>query len=86
MGLLDIGAPKPGETVVVAAAMGPGRIGRRTDRQDQGLSRHRHRRRTQEVRVKSREDVVTGLENAPQAFLGMLAGRNIGKLVVKVSE
>lgn len=35
--------------------------------------------------VKSREDIVTGLENAPAAFLGMLEGRNFGKLVVKVS-
>lgn len=39
-----------------------------------------------EGRVKSREDIVEGLENAPQAFLGMLEGRNFGKLVVKVSE
>ena len=26
-----------------------------------------------------------GLENAPGAFLGLLAGRNFGKLVVRVS-
>ena len=39
-----------------------------------------------EGRVKSREDVVEGLENAPQAFLGLLEGKNFGKLVVKVSE
>jgi NADPH-dependent curcumin reductase CurA len=30
-----------------------------------------------------REDVVDGLENAPQAFIGMLEGRNFGKLVVR---
>lgn len=36
--------------------------------------------------VKSREDVVEGLENAPQAFIGMLEGRNFGKLVVRVSD
>ncbi|MGC1521110.1 MAG: NADP-dependent oxidoreductase [Steroidobacteraceae bacterium] len=35
-------------------------------------------------RVKYREDVVDGLENAPQAFLGLLEGRNFGKLVVRV--
>jgi len=35
-------------------------------------------------RVKYREDIVQGLENAPQAFLGLLAGRNFGKLVVKL--
>src|SRR5437016_295640 len=33
-----------------------------------------------------REDVVVGLEQAPQAFLGLLRGRNFGKLVVKVGE
>ena len=35
--------------------------------------------------VRYREDVVDGLENAPEAFLGLLAGRNFGKLVVKVA-
>ena len=32
-----------------------------------------------------REDVVEGLEQAPEAFIGMLTGTNFGKLVVKVS-
>jgi NADPH-dependent curcumin reductase CurA len=36
-------------------------------------------------RVKYREDVVDGLENAPAAFLGLLQGRNFGKLLVKVA-
>jgi NADPH-dependent curcumin reductase CurA len=31
-----------------------------------------------------REDIVEGLENAPAAFLGMLEGKNHGKLLVKV--
>ena len=35
-------------------------------------------------RVKYREDVVEGLENAPAAFLGLLQGKNFGKLLVKV--
>jgi NADPH-dependent curcumin reductase CurA len=34
--------------------------------------------------VKVREDVTKGLENAPDAFIGMLAGRNFGKVVVEV--
>ena len=29
---------------------------------------------------------MTGLENAPQAFLGLFGGENFGKLVVQVSE
>ncbi|GGL64112.1 NADP-dependent oxidoreductase [Halocalculus aciditolerans] len=33
-----------------------------------------------------RESIVDGLENAPDAFLGLFAGDNIGKQVVKVSE
>ena len=36
-------------------------------------------------KIKYREDVVRGLENAPGAFLGLLAGRNFGKLVVEVA-
>jgi NADPH-dependent curcumin reductase CurA len=38
-----------------------------------------------EGRIKYREDVVAGLENAPEAFIGLLQGRNFGKLVVKVA-
>jgi hypothetical protein len=37
-------------------------------------------------KVKFREDVVEGLENAPQAFIGLLEGKNFGKLVVRVSK
>ncbi len=37
-------------------------------------------------RVKVREDVVSGLENAPGAFIGLLEGRNFGKLVVRVAH
>jgi NADPH-dependent curcumin reductase len=34
--------------------------------------------------VRYREDFVTGLENAPEAFRGLLRGRNFGKLLVEV--
>ena len=37
-------------------------------------------------RVKLREDLVDGLENAPAAFIGLLEGRNFGKLVVRVAD
>jgi NADPH-dependent curcumin reductase CurA len=36
--------------------------------------------------VKYREDVVEGLENAPTAFMGLLEGKNFGKLVVRVGS
>jgi NADPH-dependent curcumin reductase CurA len=35
--------------------------------------------------VKYKEDVVIGLENAPEAFIGLLKGRNFGKVLVRVS-
>src|SRR4030095_13747974 len=35
-------------------------------------------------RIRYREDFVNGLENAPEAFIGMLEGRNFGKLIVRV--
>jgi NADPH-dependent curcumin reductase CurA len=37
-------------------------------------------------RVKYREDIVDGLENAPAAFLGMLQGKNFGKVLVRVAK
>lgn len=37
-------------------------------------------------KVRYREDVVEGLENTPEAFRGLLVGRNFGKLLVKVGE
>jgi hypothetical protein len=32
--------------------------------------------------LKFREDIVEGLDNAPDAFIGLLQGRNFGKLLV----
>lgn len=37
-------------------------------------------------KLKYKEDVVEGLENAPRAFIGLLQGKNFGKLIVKVSD
>jgi len=37
-------------------------------------------------RVRYREDVVDGLENAPAAFRGLLEGKNFGKLIVRVGD
>jgi len=38
-----------------------------------------------EGKVKYREDVAEGLEAAPQAFIGLLKGKNFGKLLVRVA-
>lgn len=35
-------------------------------------------------KLKFREDIVEGLENAPHALMGMLEGENFGKLIVRV--
>jgi NADPH-dependent curcumin reductase CurA len=37
-------------------------------------------------RMKLREDVVDGLDRAPEAFIGLLEGKNFGKLVVRVAQ
>lgn len=39
-----------------------------------------------EGRLKYKEDIVDGLENAPEAFLGLLEGRNFGKLIVRIAS
>ncbi|OBZ94629.1 NADP-dependent oxidoreductase [Pararhizobium polonicum] len=39
-----------------------------------------------EGRLKHKEDIVVGLENAPEAFIGLLEGKNFGKLIVRVAS
>jgi NADPH-dependent curcumin reductase len=36
-------------------------------------------------RLKYREDIVDGLEGSPAAFIGLLGGKNLGKLIVRVA-
>lgn len=40
----------------------------------------------QEGKIKIHEDIVDGLENAPAAFIGLLEGKNSGKLVIRVGN
>jgi NADPH-dependent curcumin reductase CurA len=37
-------------------------------------------------RIKYREDVVDGIENAPRALIGLLRGENFGKMLVRVAS
>jgi len=37
-------------------------------------------------KIRYREDVVDGLENAPRALIGLLRGENFGKQLVRVSS
>ncbi len=39
-----------------------------------------------EGKIKYREDIAEGIENAPQAFMGLLKGKNFGKQLVRVAE
>ena len=39
-----------------------------------------------EGRLKFREDIVDGLEHAPRAFIGLLEGKNFGKMLVRVAH
>jgi NADPH-dependent curcumin reductase len=47
---------------------------------------HEVSRWVREGKFKYKEDIVEGLENAPQAFIGLLRGANFGELLVKVSD
>jgi NADPH-dependent curcumin reductase CurA len=39
-----------------------------------------------EGRIKYREDIANGLENAPATFIGLLKGKNFGKQLVRIAE
>lgn len=39
-----------------------------------------------EGRLKYKEDIVDGLDKAPKAFIGLLEGKNFGKLLVRLGE
>jgi NADPH-dependent curcumin reductase CurA len=36
--------------------------------------------------LKYREDIVDGLEHAPEAFIGLLQGKNFGKLLIRLAD
>lgn len=39
-----------------------------------------------EGRIRYKEDITDGLENAPQELIGLLQGKNFGKKIIRVSE
>ncbi|MEJ2164353.1 MAG: NADP-dependent oxidoreductase [Desulfobacterales bacterium] len=39
-----------------------------------------------EGKIKWKETIVEGLENAPQAFIGLFKGENFGKMIVKIGD
>ena len=50
------------------------------------VARKRLTQWVQSGELKYKEDIVEGLENAPTALIGMMHGKNFGKLLIKVSE
>ncbi|CAB1055844.1 Putative oxidoreductase YncB [Olavius sp. associated proteobacterium Delta 1] len=39
-----------------------------------------------EGKIKWKETIIDGIENAPQAFIGLFKGENFGKMIVKVGD
>lgn len=39
-----------------------------------------------EKKIKYKEDITEGLDNAIDAFIGLMEGKNFGKAVVKVTD
>ena len=52
-------------------------------RYDEAL--HRLSKWINQDNLKYKEDIVEGIKNAPQTFIGMLNGENLGKTLIKVS-
>lgn len=38
----------------------------------------------QSGKIKIKEDIVKGIENSPEAFIGLLQGKNFGKLIIEI--
>jgi len=57
-------------------------VGQFEDRNSHALNHLSHRVR--DGALKYKEDVVVGIENSPAAFIGLLNGANLGKLVVQL--
>ncbi|MGG8873014.1 hypothetical protein ACQ9A1_25360, partial [Escherichia coli] len=57
--------------------------------QDYGHRIHEFQREmgqwVKEDKIHYREEITDGLENAPQTFIGLLKGKNFGKVVIRVA-
>jgi NADPH-dependent curcumin reductase CurA len=87
--LYNVDTPEPGSRnlrfmLVNRARMEGFLVSDFVDRWPMGLKRLA--RWVREGKIKYREDVVDGLENAPTAFTRLFDGSNFGKLVIKIAD
>ncbi len=80
----DIG-PRQFRTLIVKSATARGfLVYDYKDRFPEGIDQMK--KWIQEGKIKCKETIAEGLENAPKAFLGLFTGENTGKQLVKVSS
>lgn len=80
----EIGPRWLGQLIVKQAKVEGFLVQQFADRFDAGLKQLAHW--LKEDKLHYREHIAQGIENAPQAFIGMLEGKNIGKALVKVAD
>jgi NADPH:quinone reductase len=80
----DMGPRWLGQLVVKQAKVEGFLVMQYADRFEEGLRQLTSWLR--EGRIKYREDIMEGLENAPRAFIRMMEGANIGKQLVKIAD
>ncbi|GGE25802.1 putative NADP-dependent oxidoreductase YfmJ [Marinithermofilum abyssi] len=80
----DVGPRMQGQLLINSALMKGFIVRDYQDRFKEGISQLAEW--VAQGKIGYRENIVEGLENAPDAFLGLFKGENIGKQLVKVSE
>jgi NADPH-dependent curcumin reductase CurA len=89
MALYNVDTPEPGTRnlrfmLVHRAKMEGFIVSDFSERFAMGLKRLS--RWVREGKIKYREDIVDGLENAPKAFVRLMHGENFGKLIIKIAD
>lgn len=81
----DIG-PRILRHLIVKSAMAKGFIVRKdyNERFSEGIQQMAQW--VKQGEIKTRENIIEGLQNAPKAFIGLFKGENIGKQLVKISN
>ncbi|MFQ5873457.1 MAG: NADP-dependent oxidoreductase [Dehalococcoidia bacterium] len=80
----ELGPRLLGQLIVKRARVEGFLVDQFEDRYDEGLRQMAEWLKS--GKLKYREEITEGIEHTPEAFIGMLKGRNIGKQLVKVSD